>query len=156
MSWLLSSTFCTPICTSPYTPVLYPFYLLPTREDSIYHFTTLLKRGDGEQRGHPSIHLLSISISGPCPDILVLKHGSSILRQSSNPVCGFSMMEQVTLCAVWPRENWLGSSIGWLSLKCYCHALFRKRMSVWSPLLGIAPPTKNGRFWSVSLDWRKS
>ena len=29
----------------------------------------------------------------------------------SNPVCGFSMMEQVRLCAVWPMENWLGSSL---------------------------------------------
>ena len=35
------------------------------------------------------------------PDILFLKHDSSILRESSNPVCGFSMMEQVRLCAVW-------------------------------------------------------
>ena len=34
------------------------------------------------------------------PDILFLKHACSILRQSSNPVCGFSMMEQVRLCAV--------------------------------------------------------
>ena len=29
------------------------------------------------------------------PDILFLKHGSSILRQSSNPVFGYSMIEQV-------------------------------------------------------------
>ena len=33
-------------------------------------------------------------------DIIFLKHGRSILRQSSNPVCGFSMMEQVRLWAV--------------------------------------------------------
>ena len=38
-------------------------------------------------------------------DILFLKHACTILRQSSNPVCGFSMMEQVRFCAVWPREN---------------------------------------------------
>ena len=38
-------------------------------------------------------------------DILFLKHDSSIFRQSSNPVCGFSMMEQVRLCCVWPTEN---------------------------------------------------
>ena len=44
-------------------------------------------------------------------DILLLKHDSRILGQSSNSVCGFSMMEQVMLCAVWPAENWLGSSI---------------------------------------------
>ena len=47
---------------------------------------------------------------GQRADILFLKHACSILRQSSNPVCGFSMMEQVRLCAVWPTENWLGSS----------------------------------------------
>ena len=37
--------------------------------------------------------------------------------QLSNPVCGFSMLEQVKLCAVWPTENWLGSSyrVGGLS-----------------------------------------
>ena len=44
-------------------------------------------------------------------DILFLKHACSIIRQSSNPVCGFYMMEQDRLCAVWPRENWLGSSM---------------------------------------------
>ena len=37
-------------------------------------------------------------------------------------------MEQVRLCAVWPTENWLGSSMnqvqGWKTvLICYCHAL---------------------------------
>ena len=42
-----------------------------------------------------------------CPDILFLKHVGSILRQSSNPVSGFSMMEQVRLCAVWSTLNWL-------------------------------------------------
>ena len=30
--------------------------------------------------------------------------------QSSDHVSGFSMMEQVRLCAVWPMENWLGTS----------------------------------------------
>ena len=40
------------------------------------------------------------------PDILFLKHNSRISRQSSNPVCGFSMMEQVGLYAFW-----LGSSM---------------------------------------------
>ena len=42
---------------------------------------------------------------------LALKHESRILGHSSNPVCGFSMMEQVRLCAVWPTENWLASSM---------------------------------------------
>ena len=44
-------------------------------------------------------------------DILFLKHDSSTLRQSSNSVCGFPMMEQVRLCAGWPTESWLGSSM---------------------------------------------
>ena len=34
-------------------------------------------------------------------DILFLTHACSTLRQSSNHVCGFSMMEQVGLCVVW-------------------------------------------------------
>ena len=29
---------------------------------------------------------------------------------SSAPVCGFSMMEQVRLCTVRPKENWIGTS----------------------------------------------
>ena len=43
-------------------------------------------------------------------EFLALKHESGILGHSSNHVCGFSMMVQVRLCAVWPMENWLGSS----------------------------------------------
>ena len=43
-------------------------------------------------------------------DIVALQHESSI----SNPICGFSMMEQVRLCDVWPTENWLGSSMNHL------------------------------------------
>ena len=54
-------------------------------------------------------------------DILFLKHESSILGQSSNPVCGFSKMEQVGLCAVWLMENWLCSSLnqmqGWTTVQ---------------------------------------
>ena len=50
-------------------------------------------------------------------DFLALKHESSILGHSSIPVWGFSMMEQVRLCAVWPMENCIGSSLnqiqGW-------------------------------------------
>ena len=44
-----------------------------------------------------------------------LKHASSILRQSSNPICGFFRH-----CHVWPMENWLGSSMnhmqGWMTV----------------------------------------
>ena len=59
-------------------------------------------------------------------DILFLKHACSTLRQS----CGFSMMEQVRLRAVWPMENWLASPMNHMShclrmlLSC-----FRKRTS---------------------------
>ena len=39
-------------------------------------------------------------------DILFPKHDSSIFRQPSNPVCGFSKMEQL-----FDPQNWLGSSM---------------------------------------------
>ena len=45
------------------------------------------------------------------PDFLALKHESRILGHSSNPACGFYMMEQVRLCAVRPMENWIDSSL---------------------------------------------
>ena len=35
----------------------------------------------------------------------------TFLVPGSNPACGFSMKEQVRLCAVWPMENWLCSSM---------------------------------------------
>ena len=62
------------------------------------------------------------------PEFLALKHKSRLLGHSSNPVCGFSMMEQVWLCAVWPTENWLGPSLnqiqGWTTVrKSYSRAL---------------------------------
>ena len=47
---------------------------------------------------------------GSSPELLALKHESRILGHSSNPECGFSMMKQVMLCAVWTMENWLGAS----------------------------------------------
>ena len=54
-------------------------------------------------------------------DMLFLKHDGRIFGHSLNPVCGFSMMEQVRLCAVWPMENWLGTSLnqirGWSSVR---------------------------------------
>ena len=52
-----------------------------------------------------------VGVGGVGAEFLALKHDSNIFRQSSNPVCGFSMMEQVRLCAVWFTENWLGSSM---------------------------------------------
>ena len=62
------------------------------------------------------------------PEFLALKHKSRILGHSSNPVCGFFMIEQVSLCAVWPMENWLGSSLnhiqGWTTVReSYSRAL---------------------------------
>ena len=61
-------------------------------------------------------------------EFLALKHESRILGHSSSPVCGFSMMEQVRLCAVWPMYNWLGSSLnqiqGWTTIReSYSRAL---------------------------------
>ena len=58
-------------------------------------------------------HALGVErhVDPPEADIIFLKHDSGILRQLSNPVCGFSMMEQVRLCAVWSTEDWLGSSM---------------------------------------------
>ena len=45
------------------------------------------------------------------PELLALKHKSRIVGNLSDSVCGFSIMEQVRLCAVRPTENWLGSSL---------------------------------------------
>ena len=64
-------------------------------------------------------------------EILALKHESRILGHSSNPVSGFYMMDQVRLCAVWPTENWLGTSkttyrVGWMIWLCYSRALERR------------------------------
>ena len=61
-------------------------------------------------------------------EFLALKHESRIIGHSSNPVGGFYMMEQVGLCAGWPMENWLGSSLnkiqGWTAVReSYSRAL---------------------------------
>ena len=69
-------------------------------------------------------------------DILFLKHDSSIFRQSSDPVCGFSMMERVSLCAVWPIENWLGSSLNHIGLLSEYVAAMLKNKDVWSAVCG--------------------
>ena len=54
---------------------------------------------------------------GPQPEFLELKHESRILKHTSYPECGFPKIEQVRVCAAWPMENWLGSSLkqiqGW-------------------------------------------
>ena len=72
---------------------------------------------------------------GPAPasstaEFVALKQESRILVPSSNPVCGFSRMEQVRLGAVWPMENCPGSSFnqiqGWATVReSYSHALER-------------------------------
>ena len=65
-------------------------------------------------------HHICMAFEAAKADILFLKHTCSILTHSSNPECGFSMMEQVLLCALWPTENWLCSSInhiqGWMTV----------------------------------------
>ena len=75
---------------------------------------------DGSQMWQPRLPFFLLH-----PDVLFLKHECSILRQSSNPVCGFAMMEQVRLCAVWPTENWLGLNDCLRMLQ----SCFRKRTS---------------------------
>ena len=61
-------------------------------------------------------------------EFLALKLESMILGHSSNPVCGFSMLELVRLSAFWPMENWLDSSFnqiqGWSTVQeSYSRAL---------------------------------
>ena len=52
------------------------------------------------------------------------------LQHSQRQVCGFSVMEQVRLCAVWPTENWLGSSLnhmqGWMTVRECCRYALEK------------------------------
>ena len=111
---------------------------------------------------------------GLTSEFFALKQESRILRQSSKPVSGFSMMEQVSLCAVWPMEN-----LAWLFLEPHTgldHCLnilqscFRKMMSVlpsplflWSPVwpgLQVAVPDtackgdfSNGTFVTLTLKY---
>ena len=64
-------------------------------------------------------------------DIFSLSKRVAYSDQSSNPECCFSMMEQVRLCAVFPMENWLGTSkttyrVGWMIWICYSHSLERR------------------------------
>ena len=64
----------------------------------------------------PTVNPIILGERGACsrvlatsgPDILFLNHENSILRQSSNPVCGFFLMDQVRLCFFAHRElAWL-------------------------------------------------
>ena len=57
------------------------------------------------------------------------------MHPTSNPASGFSMMEQVRLSAVWPMENWLGSSLnqiqGWTTVReSYSPALEQPPLAV--------------------------
>ena len=85
-------------------------------------------------------------------DIPFLKQACSILRHPSNPVCGFSMMEHVRLCASWPTENWLGSSMshmqGWLTVwEWMLQACFRNMMS------GLNPDLFQIAWTGLSVKW---
>ena len=104
--------------------------LMPFRNSSPFHATSLLWSGNICVREiERSIILLFFTLT--CSwnsEFLAQKHGGRILRYPSNPVCDISMMEQVRLCAVWPMENWLGSSLnqihGWTNVpESYSRAL---------------------------------
>ena len=77
---------------------------------SMPHFLSRGKQGKKGEMDVPRV-----------PEFLALNHNSRILGQPSNPVCGFSVMEQVILCAVLPTENWLSSSLnqiqGWTTVQ---------------------------------------
>ena len=64
-----------------------------------------------EKKEDDRLALSQLHIVCCLPDFLALNHKSRIIRHPYNPVCGFSMMEQVILCAVWLMKNWLGSSL---------------------------------------------
>ena len=60
--------------------------------------------------------------------------GVAYSNHSFNPVCGFSMIEQIRLCTVWPQEIWFGTSKttyrdGWMIWICYSRALERQCLS---------------------------
>ena len=60
-----------------------------------------MRGGSCEKRIYARLFLHDASREALMPELLALKHKSRILGHSSNPVCGFSMIEQVRLCAVW-------------------------------------------------------
>ena len=87
--------------------------------------TSLEEKGGALDPSWPRGFVWSSSSS---TEFLALKQESRIIRHSSNPVFGASMMEQVRLCAVCPMENCLGSSLnqiqGWTTVReTYSRAL---------------------------------
>ena len=64
-------------------------------------------------------------------EFFALKHESRILGHSSNSVCGFSMMEHVRFYAVWPMQNWPGSTLnqiqGWTTVRESCSRVLEQR-----------------------------
>ena len=138
--------------------------MLPRHETARREFPRLLPRprearnvhvsSESEREMAPQYFFL------PPPDILILEHDSSILKQSSNPVCGFSVMEQVKVCAVWPRGNWLSSSmnhIQWSAVTvtavtvtvgysdCFCNPRFIRTK------IQVVTVTKNWLQWHNKL-----
>ena len=77
-----------------------------------------VRRGESVPSFESSVSRFEVlSAVGTEAEVLALKHESRILGQWCNPVCGFSMMEQVRLGAVWPTENWIASSMqGWMTV----------------------------------------
>ena len=76
-------------------------------------FRLQCKKVDAKNEGRENIpeNFIVKRVNQAAAKFLALKHESRILGHSSNPLCSFSMMEQVRLCAVWPMENWHGSSL---------------------------------------------
>ena len=74
-----------------------------------------------EKKEDDRLALSQLHIVCCLPDFLALNHKSRILGHSSNPVCGFSMLEHVWLCAGWPMGNRFGSSLnqilGWTTVQ---------------------------------------
>ena len=88
---------------------------------------------------HKGRHIYDVcTILSPLLRVSCFKAGKLDSQTFIHPVCGFSMMEQVRLCAVWPMENWLGSSLnqiqGWIIVQeSYSRALERGYLlSVWT------------------------
>ena len=81
------------------------------------------------------VGVLQLRKSASGAEFQAIKQESRILGHSSNPVCGFSMMEQVRLFAVWPMENWLGSSLnqiqGWTTVRESYYRAFEQGPLVW-------------------------
>ena len=104
--------------------------------------------------------IVTVSSSVSWPEISSEEHESSIFRQSSNPVSGFSMMEHVRFCAAWPTENWLGSSMnhiqGWNTVWiCYWHARQNRSLLLTRPHF-LCSFSLFGSTEKTFLSWRRS